>query len=326
MDWPQKRRRNRFRHHQALGLCLLGGAIAVPHLCFQSSNALIVRRDWSGVPEAIIHDPGQTSTAAIGGMGAWAFRCRKTWRDFDANRHGPVADRSRRFVLHRFGKLGRQAMPDLASAQAALEQLPAYVEGLGPSGPPLFFVVFVALECLSLPASPLLLSSGYLFGLPLGCAISLLSLCTAASISFWLARTIFKPQLTKLAEENEAFQDINCAVQAEGFKIIFLLRLAPLLPFAISNYAYGLTTVGFLEFLLATLFGCAPGTCSFVYFATIARDAGGEGTGSPWYVYAGGIVATVVLLKIVKDVAQKAVSDSIAADRRDCVVDEACLD
>mmetsp|Transcript_106548 Transcript_106548/g.270592 ORF Transcript_106548/g.270592 Transcript_106548/m.270592 type:complete len:323 (+) Transcript_106548:81-1049(+) len=218
-------------------------------------------------------------------------------------------------------KRSRQAMPDgvtdiLALAQLWVQEFPAYIHGLGPSGVLWFYAAFVGLECLSLPATPLLLSSGYVFGLPAGIAISLVSLCTAATISFFLARTILKPQLTKMAQDNATFQDINCAVQAEGFKIIFLLRLAPLLPFALSNYAYGLTQVGFFDFILATALGCAPGTTAFVYFATVARDAGSDdGPGTPWYVYAGGIVATAVLLKVVSDVAQKAVKDSIEADK-----------
>mmetsp|Transcript_105121 Transcript_105121/g.307209 ORF Transcript_105121/g.307209 Transcript_105121/m.307209 type:complete len:312 (+) Transcript_105121:53-988(+) len=215
----------------------------------------------------------------------------------------------------RGSSLGRHALPEpLLAAQAMLEQAPQYIESYGAMGPVLFFGVFVLAECLSLPGSPLLLSSGYLFGLQLGCAISLLALSTAAIISFLLARTVLRPQLIQIAEENETFQNINCAVQAEGFKIVFLLRLAPLLPFALSNYAYGLSSVGFLDFLLATVLGCAPGTCAFVYLATAARSLGSDGPGSPWYVYAGGILATGAILKIVTDVAQQAIRESTSQE------------
>jgi uncharacterized membrane protein YdjX (TVP38/TMEM64 family) len=211
----------------------------------------------------------------------------------------------------------RKALPEaLETAQTFLEQIPDFIQTLGPWGPVCFYGLFVLLECFSLPATPLLLSSGFIFGLQAGCLISLCSLCTAATISFFLARTVLRPQLLKIAEGNEAFQNINKAVKLEGFKIIFLLRLAPLLPFAISNYAYGLSEVGFVDFILATAFGCAPGTCAFVYFATVARSIGSEGAGSPWYVYVGGVLATLMLLKVVAEVAQKAVKDSIEAEKQ----------
>jgi len=236
----------------------------------------------------------------------------------------PEGRRSRR------SSTARRAFIDgdvLGTAQQFLQQLPTYVESFGPTGPFLFYLVFVLFECLSLPASPLMLTSGLLFGLPGGFGVSILSLVSAASISFALARTVLRPQLLSIAEGNGTFQDINCAVQAEGFKIIFLLRLAPLLPFALSNYAYGLTKVAFQDYFLATLTGCSPGTLATVYFATVAKSAsnGGESAGTPWYVYAGGIAATALLLKLVTDVAKKAVADSIEAEKTACEIDEGYL-
>lgn len=222
----------------------------------------------------------------------------------------------------RRGRHARQALPEIVvSVQTFLEQVPEYVETLGPLGKVYFFGIFVACECLSLPAVPLMLSSGYIFGLQLGCVIAILALATAASISFFLARTVLRPQLMTIAAENETFQKINCAVEAEGFKIILLLRLAPLLPFALSNYAYGLSNVGFFDFFFATLFGVSPGTCAAVYLASAARAAG-SGEGSPWYVYAGGIALTGVLLKTVSDIAQKAINDSQVVDDECRMVDE----
>jgi len=217
----------------------------------------------------------------------------------------------------------RQALPDglqemFASAQSSVTSLPDYVKSAGPGGTGLFFLVFVALECFSLPASPLMLSSGYIFGLAGGFAISIFALVTAASISFALARTVLKPQLTAVLKDNDTFRDVNRAVQVEGFKIVALLRLAPVLPFALSNYAYGSTQLGFLDFVLATAIGCSPGTFAAVYFATAATEAG-AGSDTPWYYYAGGALATAVLLKLVTDIAQRAVQESIDSGSDDSI-------
>mmetsp|Transcript_63303 Transcript_63303/g.185043 ORF Transcript_63303/g.185043 Transcript_63303/m.185043 type:complete len:348 (+) Transcript_63303:73-1116(+) len=210
-----------------------------------------------------------------------------------------------------------RALPELfTSFQAVLDSVPQQVAELGPLGPAYFFAVYVVAECLALPATPLTLSAGYLFGLPLGCAVSLAGGTVAAGIGFLLSRTLLRPQITELAAGNETFQNVNRAVESEGFKIILLLRLSPLLPFALSNYLYGLSNVGFLDFIAATALGFAPGTCAFVYFATTARSVLSEsGEGQPWYVYAVGIAVTVALLKVVSDVAKQAVDEAIEAEQ-----------
>ncbi|CAE8637941.1 unnamed protein product [Polarella glacialis] len=209
----------------------------------------------------------------------------------------------------------RRALPEALSAlQDILDSAPAYVETLGPLGPLYFFGIYVFAECLALPATPLTLSCGFIFGVPLGCLVALSAASTAAAIAFFLSRTVLRPQIIKIAEENDDFQKVNLAVEGEGFKIILLLRLAPLLPFGLSNYLFGLTSVGFTDFIGATALGITPTTCGFVYLATVARTAiSSEGAGQPWYVYAGGAALTVFLLAQVKDIAQKAVEEAVQA-------------
>jgi len=197
-----------------------------------------------------------------------------------------------------------------------MQQVPDQVAALGPAGIFYFFGIYVVAECLALPAAPLTLSSGYLFGLPVGAVTSVLAGTTAAAIGFLLSRTFLRPQIQKIAEENETFRDINKAVEREGFKIILLLRLSPLLPFALSNYVYGLSKVGFGDFILATALGFAPGTIGLVYAATTARELTTEGASQPWYVYAAGLAVTVFLLKVVSDVASQAVKDAVEDDAK----------
>jgi len=202
----------------------------------------------------------------------------------------------------------------LGYVQVFLEQVPEKVNSLGSLGPVYFFVVYVVAECLALPATPLTLSAGYLFGLPMGCLLAIISGTTAASIGFLLARSLLRPQIEEYVRKNEVFRNINLAVESEGFKIILLLRLSPLLPFAISNYLYGLSSVAFSDFLFATIIGFTPGTCGVVYLATAARDVMNEGVSEPWYVYVGGVAITFGILATVANVAKEAVDAAIAAE------------
>lgn len=224
-----------------------------------------------------------------------------------------------RQALHALPPEVYHALPDSVTSianglQAFLDAVPQQVEAWGPLGPLYFLAVYVAAECIALPATPLTLSAGYLFGLPLGCAISLTGGTIAACIGFLLARTLLKPQIQELAQESELFQNINKAVERRGFKIILLLRLSPLLPFSLSNYFYGLSNVAFQDYALATLLGFAPGTCGYVYFATQAKLLAEEGVSEPWYVYAVAAVVTIGLLKVVSDVARNAVDEAVAED------------
>lgn len=72
-----------------------------------------------------------------------------------------------------------------------------------------------------------------------------------------------------LLDENPKFRALDTAIAKEGFKVILLLRLSPIFPFALSNYLYGVTSVGFSEYMMGTLIGFFPGTLAYVYGGTV---------------------------------------------------------
>ena len=115
---------------------------------------------------------------------------------------------------------------------------------------------------------------------------------------------------------------LDRAVASEGFKIILLLRLSPIFPFALSNYFYGLTAVEFGPYLAATLLGFAPGTFLYVYsgeVASVAAGAAGDDAAYPWYVYAGFLSVGAFVAAKVTEVATRALEESggIVADGDD---------
>lgn len=107
-------------------------------------------------------------------------------------------------------------------------------------------------------------------------------------------------------------QAIDRAVGKEGFKVVLLLRLSPLLPFALSNYFYGLTAVDFFPYLFATLLGFAPGTFAYVYTGEAAKTLTDTSVGSatfPPQYYAAVLAFLVVASKVITDVAKAALED-----------------
>lgn len=90
-----------------------------------------------------------------------------------------------------------------------------------------------------------------------------------------------------LLEENPKFNALDKAIGKEGFKVILLLRLSPIFPFALSNYFYGVTSVDFFEYMFGTLIGFFPGTLAYVYtgtvrlcFVVVVVDGGCGGSGT----------------------------------------------
>lgn len=79
-----------------------------------------------------------------------------------------------------------------------------------------------------------------------------------------------RQQVEGLLDENPKFRALDKAIAKEGFKVILLLRLSPIFPFALSNYLYGVTSVDFVEYMMGTLIGFFPGTLAYVYGGTVS--------------------------------------------------------
>lgn len=62
-------------------------------------------------------------------------------------------------------------------------------------------------------------------------------------------------------------------VAQQGLRIVFLLRLSPLFPFNILNYALGLTSIGFWSYVFASWLGMLPGTFAYVYLGGVGKAA-----------------------------------------------------
>jgi len=92
--------------------------------------------------------------------------------------------------------------------------------------------------------------------------------CFVASCSgpFLIARYFARERILKLVEGNKKFLAIDKAIGENGFKVVTLLRLSPLLPFSLGNYLYGLTSVKFLPYVLGRLVSISFSSLHSVWF------------------------------------------------------------
>lgn len=193
----------------------------------------------------------------------------------------------------------------IANPTQVVETVVSMVDQMGTGGVLYFGLFYIVAEILAIPAVPIMTaSSGYLFGTLQGTGICLVSASIAASVSFVIGRTFLRSYVERALAKNPKFKKIDGAIGREGFKLMLLLRLSPVFPFALSNYLYGASSIRFWPYFFGTLFGFAPGTFAYVYAGRIGKALTlDSATAEPWYVYVGGFAIIVALLRVVSDVA-----------------------
>jgi uncharacterized membrane protein YdjX (TVP38/TMEM64 family)/rhodanese-related sulfurtransferase len=152
----------------------------------------------------------------------------------------------------------------------------AGVGGLGAWAPLAFIIVFAVATVLFLPGSILALSGGALFGPLWGVLYNLLGATAGATLAFLVARYLASGWVTRKA--GGRLQRVIEGVEAEGWRFVAFVRLVPIFPFNLLNYALGLTRIRLFDYVLASLVCMAPGTVAYTYLEYAGREtvAGGE--------------------------------------------------
>jgi uncharacterized membrane protein YdjX (TVP38/TMEM64 family) len=200
---------------------------------------------------------------------------------------------------------------------AVLPRFAAWVESLGAWGPVVFILGYAAAVIAFVPGSVLTLAAGAIFGVFWGVVWVFIAAVLGSAGAFLVARYIARDAVARRLAANPRFAAVDRAVGREGRKIVFLLRLSPLFPFTLLNYALGLTTVRFADYLLAAV-GMIPGTILYVYYGKLAGDvaalAGGaavERGAGYWLVLGLGLVASVVVATLVGRTAKRALAEAV---------------
>jgi uncharacterized membrane protein YdjX (TVP38/TMEM64 family) len=182
-----------------------------------------------------------------------------------------------------------------------------WVQGLGSWAPLLYGAVYVAAALLLVPGALLTIGAGLLFGLWTGAVVVLVSATVAAALAFLAARHLARHRVEQWARKSPRFDAIDGAIREQGWKVVALLRLSPLVPFSLSNYLYGLTAVRFWPYVAASAAGMIPGTLLYVSIGAAGRAAAaGRGRGPlDWALLALGLAATAAATILVGRAARR---------------------
>ena len=191
-----------------------------------------------------------------------------------------------------------------------------WVDGLGFWGPLVFVLAYAAAVVAFVPASLLTLGAGAIFGVVWGVIYVFVAATIGAGLSFLVARYVARAAVEKRLATNEKIIAVDRAVAAEGRKIVFLLRLVPIIPFNALNYGLGLTRVSFADYLVGSI-GMIPATLMYVYSGKVAGDvaelASGASVsqGAGYYAFLGlGLAATIAVTVVVTRIARRALAEA----------------
>ncbi|HEU4698835.1 MAG TPA: TVP38/TMEM64 family protein [Gemmatimonadales bacterium] len=192
----------------------------------------------------------------------------------------------------------------------------AWVQDLGGWGPAAFVAGYV-LACVALvPGSLLTLAAGLLFGLVRGTLYVLAGATLGATAAFLVARHLARGRVARWVARDARLAAVDRAVGREGWRLVLLLRLSPVVPFSLLNYALGLTRIPLGPYVLASI-GMVPGTVLYVYSGTLLRGLADLRAGAAvprgagyWAVLALGLAATALVTLLLARAARRALARS----------------
>jgi uncharacterized membrane protein YdjX (TVP38/TMEM64 family) len=197
--------------------------------------------------------------------------------------------------------------PDRAISSA--ESLVHVVRGLGMRGAVIFAIIQILVAVSGiLPASLLGVAAGSIYGLVSGFLLAAASTLAGALISFFFSRYLFRAAVERLAARRPRLRNLDARIARDGWKLVCLLRVSPIMPFSATSLALGLSAVSLRDYAIGTL-ASLPALCGYVFIGTLADtslSAWATGASTVRLVLLGlGVLATLVLVLRLGQIAMK---------------------
>ena len=161
----------------------------------------------------------------------------------------------------------RDALYEYLSSFRGIEDLPAMM-----SSNWLVFAIAQTVASASgvLPASVIAMMAGAALGFAPGLALSITSTMFGGWLAFKVSRSALRNRISRWLEDNPAMARLDDAMNSEGWLMVALLRISPVMPFALTSYGLGLTRISQRDFLLGTL-ASLPALTGYVAIGAIGR-------------------------------------------------------
>ncbi len=186
-----------------------------------------------------------------------------------------------------------------------------------------FIILFNVLTLVGFPGSLLTLKSGYVFGVGWGTFYVLIAATIGATLAFLFGRYLSRDWVQKRVAGNVQFRAIDRAVTIEGWKIVLLVRLSPLFPFNLTNYAFGVSQISLKNYIIGSI-GILPGTFLYTYMGSLTNklttlNLAQSSTDMPlqfaqWGLRIVGLLATIAIALYLNHIAKAALQQHLDTD------------
>ena len=152
-----------------------------------------------------------------------------------------------------------------------VKALEMWLSDAGSLAPFVFASIYVVATVFFLPGSVLTLLGGALFGPWWGALINLTSATIGAGVAFLISRYLASEWVAK--KTGGSLKKLIEGVESEGWRFVAFVRLVPVFPFNLLNYALGLTKIRFSSYLITSFICMAPGGFAYTYLGYAGKEA-----------------------------------------------------
>lgn len=189
----------------------------------------------------------------------------------------------------------------------------SWIQDLGFLGLLAFVLIYLLITVLMVPVTGMTLAAGVAYGawgFPLIIACATLS----SAAAFLLGRHVAYQRVALLANDNAKFRVLKNAVNEEGWRVVALLRLSPVLPFGLQNYLLSVTDIKLGPYMLATALSLMPVSALYVYIGSLGQTFG-EDSLIKWVLLGLGLIATGIMVWLVSKRAQAVLQNMQISDQ-----------
>lgn len=151
------------------------------------------------------------------------------------------------------------------------DQLQTFLTKAGLWAPILYILLYTLGTLLVLPSTALNLTGGAIFGPGFGLLWTSIGAVLAAAVAFIFARTAGRNIMSRRLAGR--WQAMDAELSQGAVFYMFAIRLVPILPYGLVNFAAGLTSVRFQDYLLGTTLGTVPSVLPFVLLGSSGVQA-----------------------------------------------------